>query len=107
MDLNMSPQRRFRRVLAVALVAISSGTAAAQQPITDSQMIESDSPTINNPMPPTSPQDLRARVGEKFTEPPPVPSVPQSLTEPVYVSAETPLTLQTIEFIACARNPTL
>ncbi|KAA1258239.1 Cobalt-zinc-cadmium resistance protein CzcC precursor [Rubripirellula obstinata] len=107
MDLNMSTQRRLRHVLAAALVAITSGTATAQQPITDSQMIESDSPTLNNPMPPTSPEDLRARVGEKFTEPPPVPPVPQSLTESVYTSAEAPLTLQTIESIACSRNPTL
>jgi len=79
----------------------------AQQPISDSQMIESDGISINNPIPPTSPQDLRPRVGEKFTEPPPVPSVPQSLVDPVYAESKGSLTFESIEAMACQSNPTL
>jgi outer membrane protein TolC len=107
MNLNMSPKRHSCRALVAALVAWSAGIASAQLPITDSQMIESDSASLNNPTPPTSPEDLRARVGERFTEPPPVPPVPQALTEQLLISGEAPLTLEAIEAMACSRNPTL
>jgi outer membrane protein TolC len=55
----------------------------------------------------TSPHDQRPRVGEQFTEPPPIPPVPQSLAEPVFATDQQPLSLEELEAIACARNPTL
>ncbi|WP_168567123.1 TolC family protein [Crateriforma spongiae] len=86
---------------------LTTGPVNAQDPITNSQMIEADGIDVVNPVPPTSPDDLRPRVGEKFTEPPPVPPTPQSLMDPVYDNASSVLSLETIESMACSRNPTL
>ncbi len=103
----MNSIKRVGRILASTSLLLATATAFAQQPITDSQMIESDGANVNNPSPRTSPQDLRPRVGKKFTEPPPVPPVPQSLTEEMFLSGEAELTLDAIEAMACSRNPTL
>ncbi|EMI17479.1 Outer membrane efflux protein, partial [Rhodopirellula maiorica SM1] len=86
---------------------VSASVVSAQQPIQDSQRIGPRGADVNDPNPPTSPDDLRERVGEKFTEPPPVPPVPESLAKGMIYSEERALSLQTLESMACSRNPTL
>ena len=103
----MSTLSRVGRFLASTSLLVSAAVATAQQPITDSERIERRGTDVNNPYPPTSPQDLRPRVGEKFTEPPPVPPVPESLSQGMIVSDEVALTLASLESMACSRNPTL
>ena len=55
----------------------------------------------------TSPNDLRPRVGEKFTEPPPFPPVPESLLAGLIESDTQVFTLESLEAMACRLNPTL
>ena len=93
--------------LAIGLIGATAVVSNAQEPITDSQRIERFDTDVFNPQPPTSPRDLRPRVGEKFTEPPPVPPVPQALADGRVASKETAITLESLESMACTRNPTL
>lgn len=71
------------------------------------QRVEQPGSDPVNPQPATSPQDLRPRVGEVFTEPPPIPPVPLSLLEGLIASDEMVITLESLESMACNRNPTL
>jgi outer membrane protein TolC len=104
----MKTKQWGKRLLATSFFLLTSNAAIqAQQPITDSQRIDRGGRNVTDPSPRTSQNDLRPRVGEKFTEPPPVPAVPQSLIDPVYESSGMPLTLQTLESMACSQNPTL
>jgi outer membrane protein TolC len=107
MEFLMSMVCRFRRFAASVALIVSASVASAQQPIQDSQRIGPRGVDVNDPYPPTSPDDLRERVGEKFTEPPPVPPVPESLANGMIYSEERALSLQTLESMACSRNPTL
>ena len=102
----MSTLSRVGRFLASTSLLVSATVATAQQPITDSERIQRRGTDVNNPYPPTSPQDLRPRIGEKFTEPPPVPPVPESLSQGMIVSDEPALTLASLESMACSQNPT-
>lgn len=97
----------WRRVPFALIVVLLAVPATAQQPTTDSTRAGDQLPTPRNPRPATSPDDLRPRVGERFTEPPPVPPVPQSLAEPIYATEAAPFTLEAIEQLACRQNPTL
>lgn len=92
---------------AIASLAVVCSSLPAQEPTTDSLRIGPPGSQQNNSIPPTSPQDKRPAVGEVFTEPPPVPPVPQSLVDPIYADAEAKLTLDSLEAIACRSNPTL
>ncbi|MCC9601359.1 TolC family protein [Stieleria sp. JC731] len=87
--------------LALGMIA---GICSAQSPTTDSRRIRS---TIETPPQDAGSRDIRASIGERFTEPPQVPPVPQSLTEQMFPSDEAPLTIEAIESMACSRNPTL
>lgn len=96
--------RKIQLITAGFVLASLASVCSAQSPTTDSLRIE---PNQVNPPQNAVPQDLRGRVGEDFTEPPPVPPVPQSLTEEMFTSGEAPLTIEAIESFACSRNPTL
>lgn len=96
-----------RRILALASSLLSTlliGVGWAQPPATESTRIDSKS---LQPAKSTVPADLRGQVGENFTEPPPLPPVPQSLTEASLASDQAPLNIETVESFACQRNPTL
>ncbi|WP_153556285.1 TolC family protein [Roseimaritima sediminicola] len=96
-----------RRCFAVGLTAMLAASAHAQSPTTQSQSADPGARGLGNPAPPTSQADLRPRVGEAFTEPPPVPPSPRRLTETMFATGEAPLTLDAIEAMACRHNPTL
>lgn len=103
----MSSKKHLKPLLAIGLISASAIVATAQEPITESQRIEQLGTDVVNPQPPTSPRDLQPRVGEAFTEPPPVPPVPLSLLEGLIASDEMVVTLESLESMACNQNPTL
>lgn len=109
--------RLCRFLVALVVAGSTVQMVAGQSPSGDSQRIrempssprnpQPRNPLPRNPLPPTSPDDQRPRVGEAFTEPPPFPPVPQSLVAPVFDSEQRSLSMDELEAIACARNPTL
>ncbi|MEQ8846669.1 TolC family protein [Botrimarina sp.] len=94
-------------LIALAAVTAASVEGVAQQPPRDSLRVRDVPRGPIDPRPPTSPDDLRPGVGERFTEPPPTPPMPESLAGAIEPSGEAPLTLAAIEALACANNPTL
>lgn len=106
-----NPSPFSRTTIATLMLTVMSDMVLAQSPISDAQRIEPLQTQLGsdvvNPHPPTSPSDLRPRVGEKFTEPPPVPPVPESLSDGMIVSDELVISLESLETMACAQNPTL
>src|SRR6056297_576266 len=90
-------------VLLFAAALASQSALAQQTPSESKRILDPPAPAID-PSPNTSPSDKRPRVGERFTEPPPTPPVPESLVDPVYSAENQPLTLPDLESIACAQN---
>ena len=75
----------------------------------DNPVIEKKAPGVPVPAPIPSP-DLQPNVGERFIEPPPIPDTPAA--ELAIETGETgesapSLTLEALEGLACANNPTL
>ena len=100
-------KQAFHLAVLLAAATTVAQPSVAQEPTTQSRRIEDAPGTLSDPSPKTSPDDLRPRVGEAFTEPPPMPPVPQSLVAPIYDADSQPMSLDDIEAIACVRNPTL
>jgi outer membrane protein TolC len=103
----MSSQNHYGRLLVSMSLILLATVASAQQPSIESERIERSGADVTRPAPPTSPLDLRPGVGEKFTEPPPLPPVPESLAHGMITSSEQALTLEALESMACIHNPTL
>ncbi|KAA5539477.1 TolC family protein [Roseiconus nitratireducens] len=97
--------RKTQRIAIGIVLGAAAGVCSAQSPATESMRIETNQ--LAPPNNASASNSLRGRVGQDFTEPPPVPPVPQSLTEAMFTSGEAPLTIEAVESLACSRNPTL
>ncbi|MEZ6088653.1 MAG: TolC family protein [Pirellulaceae bacterium] len=102
----MTP-KLLRIPILIVLVILVWKPTNAQQPTTESTQLSDLPSPVFDPNPVTSPDDQRPRAGERFTEPPPVPPVPQSLLDPVFDGSPQPMSLLDLESFACSRNPTL
>jgi outer membrane protein TolC len=106
-DRTMNFSKLRLRLLFGTMVLAASTQVSGQSPTTESTHIRALRSPGFDPQPQTSPDDQRRRVGEKFTEPPPTPPVPQSLIDPIFEGANAALTLPDLESMACSQNPTL